>query len=57
MEAKTVRSTIVVAEKAVPVASANRLSTLRESLSNARNKIREDVLRFRTCCADPRASK
>ena len=30
---------------------------LRSALEGARAKIREDLFRFRTCCADPRASK
>jgi hypothetical protein len=30
---------------------------LERHLDEARRKIAEDVLRFRTCCADPRASK
>jgi hypothetical protein len=34
-----------------------RLKPLPEALVNAREKVEADVLRFRTCCADPRASK
>ena len=33
------------------------LPSLHEDLSLVEEKIREDLLRFRTCCADPRASK
>jgi len=57
MQTKTLYSTITIAENAFTVNSASKISSLKGSLSNARNKIREDVLRFRTCCADPRASK
>ena len=31
--------------------------SLKSALAAAREKISVDVLRFRTCCADPRASK
>jgi len=34
-----------------------RPTSLNKSLARARAKIREDLFRFRTCCADPRASK
>lgn len=30
---------------------------LANRLANAQKKIREELIRFRTCCADPRASK
>jgi hypothetical protein len=30
---------------------------LKASLQGAEAKIREELFRFRTCCADPRASK
>ncbi len=32
-------------------------SRLAHNVRNAEAKIREDLFRFRTCCADPRASK
>ncbi len=31
--------------------------SLHSRLTQAKLKIREDLMRFRTCCADPRASK
>lgn len=40
--------------KPSPVQQLQPLSFL---LREARKKIREDLFRFRTCCADPRASK
>jgi len=41
-------------DKTVPVWQVKPLKT---ALAEARIKVREDLLRFRTCCADPRASK
>jgi hypothetical protein len=38
-------------------APARALTSLRQDLARVREKIREDLFRFRTCCADPRASK
>lgn len=40
-----------------PLVTSKTMPRLTEELSQARRKIQEDVLRFRTCCADPRASK
>jgi len=40
-----------------PVVSRREPQALKVSLQNAEAKIREDLFRFRTCCADPRASK
>lgn len=34
-----------------------KIVSLTKNLEQARAKIREDLFRFRTCCADPRASK
>jgi hypothetical protein len=34
-----------------------RFPVLSNELAAVELKIREDLLRFRTCCADPRASK
>jgi hypothetical protein len=34
-----------------------KVTSLIKALEAARAKIREDLFRFRTCCADPRASK
>lgn len=34
-----------------------KLRSLAQVLAMSRSKIREDLFRFRTCCADPRASK
>lgn len=45
------------AAMAVVPQSEHRLRSLPEALSVSRRKIETDVLRFRTCCADPRASK
>lgn len=36
---------------------AHKVISLAKNLEQARTKIREDLFRFRTCCADPRASK
>ena len=41
----------------VSTVPTRKVTSLRESLSQARTKIHEDISRFRTCCADPRASK
>ena len=40
----------------VPFVSLARPLQIR-ALQEARAKIKEDLFRFRTCCADPRASK
>jgi hypothetical protein len=40
-----------------PEAQLGSAGALERHLDEARRKIAEDVLRFRTCCADPRASK
>ena len=37
--------------------SAAQSTSLTMRLEAAHTKIREDLFRFRTCCADPRASK
>jgi hypothetical protein len=34
-----------------------KLAPLAKGLAQAQAKIKEDLFRFRTCCADPRASK
>jgi len=42
------------------VTEADNLSeflSLTEAIGEVRSKIQEDLFRFRTCCADPRASK
>jgi hypothetical protein len=44
----------VTVQPAVPAA---KVQPLRKVLSRTQAKIREDLFRFRTCCADPRASK
>lgn len=44
------------AAQVVP-SEARRFPSLAMDLAMARAKVREDLLRFRTCCADPRASK
>lgn len=36
---------------------ASQYLSLSSRLTQAKLKIREDLMRFRTCCADPRASK
>lgn len=45
---------ITPAHKTVP---SRKVISLMKRLENAKKKIREDLFRFRTCCADPRASK
>lgn len=37
--------------------AVRKLAPLAKVLASVRAKIREDLFRFRTCCADPRASK
>ena len=34
-----------------------KIASLTEARKDVKQKIREDLFRFRTCCADPRASK
>jgi len=46
-----------VAAAAVAPQAQHRLRSLPEALDVSRRKVQADVLRFRTCCADPRASK
>jgi hypothetical protein len=41
----------------IPEVERTNLPSLPEMLETISLKIREDVIRFRTCCADPRASK
>lgn len=38
-------------------AVARKVAPLAGMLDGAKEKIREELVRFRTCCADPRASK
>jgi len=45
------------AATAPPPTEQALLRPLPEVLAAARRKAESDVLRFRTCCADPRASK
>lgn len=39
------------------VVQASQLASLHVALAEVKSKIGEDLMRFRTCCADPRASK
>jgi len=34
-----------------------KIMSLKEARQEVREKIKSDLFRFRTCCADPRASK
>lgn len=34
-----------------------KLSSISEIRNEIKKKVKEDLFRFRTCCADPRASK
>jgi len=34
-----------------------KITSLKEARQETREKIKSDLFRFRTCCADPRASK
>lgn len=54
MGKQPVRSTLRVSEVVRP---ASRVKPLGVRLDAVQAKIREDLIRFRTCCADPRASK
>lgn len=51
------KSNLAVRTSAPAPYSVRRPTSLRSVLNRARTKIREDLLRFRTCCTDPRASK
>jgi hypothetical protein len=57
MSALTKNVTAVVERPVDKTAPVVRIRSLKTALSEARIKIHEDLLRFRTCCADPRASK
>lgn len=53
-------STSVPAEVGMPVGQplpGQPIRQLKTVLAEARIKVHEDLMRFRTCCADPRASK
>jgi len=40
-----------------PAVPSVKVQPLRKLLARTQSKIREDLFRFRTCCADPRASR
>lgn len=51
-------STAAVASNvSIQTVPSYKMRPLGSALAQARAKIREDLFRFRTCCADPRASK
>lgn len=37
--------------------ATGKLSSISEIRNGIKKKVKEDLFRFRTCCADPRASK
>ena len=52
-------ATTVEADDTTPVnlSAASRLSSLADVIGEIDRKRAAEVIRFRTCCADPRASK
>lgn len=45
-------------QKQVTAASFNsKISSISKIRKEIKEKVKEDLFRFRTCCADPRASK
>jgi len=55
MPTEVAQKPIIIHETSVIETEA--LPTITEIQETISIKIREDVIRFRTCCADPRASK
>lgn len=53
------QATSVVRSTQTPtkIAPMSKLRPLNVVLKETQEKIQEDLIRFRTCCADPRASK
>jgi hypothetical protein len=50
-------NTAVSSPVVIPTPQIRKVRSLQSALAQVRVKLREDLLRFRTCCADPRASK
>lgn len=48
---------VVKREKQIFLPENLKKFSISKSLEETRQKIDDDLLRFRTCCADPRASK
>jgi hypothetical protein len=57
MSAVSTSATAVARKPAELPLPGHPIMPLKTVLAEARIKIHEDLLRFRTCCADPRASK
>jgi hypothetical protein len=51
------RMSALAHEHSALVVTPAPLKSVSETMTELRAKIAEDLIRFRTCCADPRASK